>query len=66
MGDFVLKNDTTELNGIILNSMPNIWYKQDYVKGFDYKFISFKKSFNMLKHMEIVEYIYEGVVEPSY
>ena len=28
------KIDVTELNEIILNGMPNIWYKQSYVQGF--------------------------------
>ena len=32
----------TKLNEILLNSMPNIWYKQAYVQGFYCKSISFK------------------------
>ena len=32
----------TELNGILLNSMPNSWSKQAYVQGFDWKSITFK------------------------
>ena len=31
-----------EINGILLNSMPNIWSKQAYVHGFDCKYITFK------------------------
>ena len=46
--------------------MPNGWYKQAYVQGFDCGFISFKKYVNMFERMEIAEYIYEGIVEPSY
>ena len=42
--------------------MSNIWYKQAYVQGFYCKYISFKKDVKMLKRMEIVEPIYEGVV----
>ena len=56
----------TELNDIILNIMSNIWYKQAYVQGFDYESILFKKDVNMFERMEVVESIYEGVVEPSY
>ena len=46
--------------------MPNYWYKQDYVQGFDCESISFKKTFNVFERMEIAGSIYEGVVEPSY
>ena len=60
------KIDATKLNEIILNIMINIWYKQAYVQGFDSKSISFKKDVNIYECMEILEYIYEGVVEPSY
>ena len=30
-----------ELNKILLNSIPNIWYKQAYTQGFDYESITF-------------------------
>ena len=56
----------TELNEILLNSIPNIWSKQAYVKGFDFESITFKKVVNMFERMEINESVYEGVVEPSY
>ena len=46
--------------------MPNSWSKQAYVQGFDWKSISFKKDSNMFERVEIAEYIYQGVVEPSY
>ena len=46
--------------------MPTSWSKHDYVKGFDCESILFKKSVNMFERMKITEYIYEGVVEPSY
>ena len=46
--------------------MPNILIKQEYVQAFDWESITFKASVKMFEHMEIVEYIYEGVVEPSY
>ena len=52
----------TELNDILLNSMPNRWSKQDYVQGFYCKYISFKKAINMFERMEIAEYIYKGVL----
>ena len=47
------KIGVTELNEILLNSMPNIWYNQAYVQGFDYEYISFKNSINMFERMEI-------------
>ena len=47
----------TELNEIFLNSIPNIWSKQSYVKGFDCEPITFKKSVNIFERMEIAEYI---------
>ena len=60
------KIGVTELNEIILNSMPNIWSKQSYFQGFDCESIWFKKAVNMLECMEIAESIYKCVVEPSY
>ena len=55
-----------DLDGIFLNSMPNIWSKQSYVQGFDCEYITFKKAVNMFEPMENKEYIYEGVVVHSY
>ena len=46
--------------------MPNVWNKQAYVQGFDYKTVTFKEDKNTFEHMEIVEAIYEGVVGTSY
>ena len=54
----------TELTKILFNSMPNSLSKQAYVKIFDCTSITFKKTVNIFEHMYIVEYIYEGVVEP--
>ena len=59
------KVGVTEINEILLNSMPNIWYMQAYVQGFDCKSI-FLKAVNMFEHMEIAEIIYEGLITPSY
>ena len=56
----------TKLNGILLNSMPNSWSKQAYVKGFDWKSITLKKSVNVFERMDIAEYIYKSVVEYYY
>ena len=47
----------TELNEIFLNSMPNGWYKQAYVQGFDCESTTFKKALNMFERMEISESI---------
>ena len=33
----------TELNGILLNCMPNIWIRQAYVQGFDCETITLKQ-----------------------
>ena len=60
------KIGVTEINEIILKSIPKIWYRQEYVKGFDCEYIYFKKAVNMFESMEINKSIYEGVVTPSY
>ena len=44
----------TELNGIVLNRMPNSWSSQAYVQGFYFETITLKKSVNMFERMEIV------------
>ena len=41
----------TELNEILLNSMPNSCSIQAYVQGLDCESITFKKSVNMFEHM---------------
>ena len=46
--------------------MPNSWYKQAYVQGFDCDNMSFIKAANMFKRMEISESIYEDVVTLYY
>ena len=60
------KFGVVKLNEILLNSMPNSWSNQAYVQRFDYEYIPFKKAVNMFERMEIVEYIYEGAVQPSH
>ena len=60
------KTYVTELNDIILNIVPNSWSKQAYVQGFYCEYILFNKAVNIFKRIEIAEYIFEGVVEPSY
>ena len=56
------KIGVTELNEILLNSMPNIWYKHAYVKGFDCDRITLKNAINMFEPIEICESIYKVVV----
>ena len=46
--------------------MTNIWSKQADVQVFDCESIMFKSDVNIFERMGIAEYIYEGVVEPSY
>ena len=48
----------TEINEILLNSMPNSWSKQMYVQGFDCKYIYFKKAVKTFDCMKISETIY--------
>ena len=60
------KMGVTESNEILLNSMPNRWYKKSYIQGFDCETIYFIKLVNTFVCMEIAESIYEGVVTPSY
>ena len=59
---FNYKIGVTELKKILLDSMHNSCYRQAYVQGFDYEYITFKKNVNMFERMEIAESIYEGVV----
>ena len=61
-----VKIGVTKLNEILINSMPNRWYKHAYLQGFDCESITIKKAVNMFERMEIAEFIYGGVVEPSY
>ena len=60
--NFYDKIGVTKLNGNLLNSMPNSWYKQANAQGFDCEYMFFKKAVNMFEHMDIPESIYEGVV----
>ena len=55
-----------EIDDFFLNMMLNSWINQAYVHIFDCDSTTFKKSVNMFEHMEIVNYIYVGVVEHSY
>ena len=57
-----VKIGVTELNEILLNSMPTSWSKQAYVKGFDFECITSKNTVNMFECMEITDSIYECVV----
>ena len=41
----------TELNVILLNSMPNSWIRQAYVQGFYFESITLKKSAKMFERM---------------
>ena len=59
------KIGVTELNGILLNTMPNKWSNQACVQVFDCETVSFKKSVNLFEHMDIAGSIYEGLVTPS-
>ena len=55
----------TELNEILLNSMPDRWSNQAGDQCLNCESISFLKAINIFERMEIVEIIYEGVVTPS-
>ena len=66
LDSFLEKIGRTELNEIMLNSMPNSWRKRAYEQGFDCESIPLKKAVNMFERMEIVQYIYKGILEPYY
>ena len=53
-------------NEIMLHSMKHSWSRQSFMQVFDFESVTFKKTINMFKHMEISENIYEGVVEHYY
>ena len=57
-GYIVWKIGVTELNEILLNSMPTSWSKQAYVQGFDGESILLKKEVKKFERMEIAESIY--------
>ena len=52
------KIGVTELDEILLNSMPNSWLNQVYVQVFDCEYITIKKAVNMCEQMNITESIY--------
>ena len=54
----VKTNCVMEINEILLNSIPNSWIKQVYVKGFDCESITFKTSVNMFESTQIVGSVY--------
>ena len=56
----------TEMNGIFLIGMPNIWSQKAYVKVFYCVYINFKAAINIFEYMEIAQSVYEGVIKPSY
>ena len=60
-----IKTFETELNEIILKSIPNGGSRQAYVQGFDCVYITLKYV-NIFERMKSARYIYEVVVEPSY
>ena len=47
----------TDLNGVLLNIMPNSWIKQSCVQKFYYKSITFKRAINMFERKDIAESI---------
>ena len=54
----------SELNNILFHSMPNVWSKQAYLRGFEFD-LPFKKAVNMFKWTQTPESIYKGVIFPS-
>ena len=61
-----VKFGVAKINEILFNIIPNSWSTQAYLQVFDCEYIDFKIYFNMFECMDIVESIYEGVVEPYY
>ena len=60
------KIGVSELDETLLNSIPSSWIKKAYVQGFDCEYIALEKTVNMFERMDIAEYIYECLVEPSH
>ena len=58
------KSFESELNEILLHNTPNGWDKKDFIQGFDSETAAFNKSINMFECMEILEYIWGGIVKP--
>ena len=48
----------TELNGIILHTIPNGCNMQDYGQFFYFEAVTLKQAINMFERMEVSEYIY--------
>ena len=43
-----------DMNEILLHSMPNGWYKKEYVQVLESEFKTFRKSDSMFKHMKFL------------
>ena len=51
---------TEELIEILLHAIPNVWGKQAYLQGWDFKGGSYKDTCNMFERMDIADQVYEG------
>ena len=60
------QNIEAKFNELLLHSIPKSWGKKDFLQGFYFEAVTFKKEINMFERLDIVEYIYEGVAEPFY
>ena len=49
----------------MLNIIPNVRGEQYLLQGFYSELFTFNKLINIFEHVEIVDSVYEGVVEPS-
>ena len=49
-----------ELNNIFLHTVPNVWAKQGYLKGWDFQEKTYKETCNIFERMDISAKVYEG------
>ena len=54
-----------KLNNFLFNIMPNGWINQEYVHVFYCQSINFNKEVNIFEGIDILESIYEGILETS-
>ena len=58
--DTTKKMTPEELNGVLLNSVPNARSKQIYLQGWDFEIKTYKETCAMFNQMEIAEQVHEG------
>ena len=49
-----------EINDILIHTMTNGWYKQDYLQGCEFDMKTFRQTCTIFKQIEIAEQVYKG------